>query len=478
MNRGGHGRVAVIRQRLGELAVGLTAAELVRIGIRARGLLRTGVVRDLRAGARRAFYQLREEARRPRTASTLAQHIGVGPEPMTDRRPTRPGRMAGLLPTKLDFGTETGKRERDNAGYTQLEYSRDVAGVRLNKVQRVMKSLAATIYGKIDRWQRLGNAESTEGVFQLSLQNDDPGQRTYLPVYAFDLTSMDQYKGASAYPYPFARLYYDKGFDVFRWNYEQCRNADDTSLIGSWTTEVGPRQTPTAGNTKATYASFIDWVDANFMIYGPRYFPSRVTISVVQFTDEFVCPTAAYDFIPTNAQPGAYVDTLPTSYTGDDKENYNDFWVSFIDRLVRHPLAKKGKTKIGSKMKTLYTKTFEFNPTSTTETDARGHQNMFRLRYNIDKVVRYDEDAAEAGLIPIDNEIQDPDEYPQYDTANDVSTTCNRKGRVYLLISGFAPVDTTTYTPPAGGNVAWAHCSFDLQVRRKSNHVQGITHQQ
>lgn len=468
MNQGQAGALALVQQRLGAVAAGLSASELLRLANRARRLVRSGAASNIREAAYRVAARIRGEAQRPRTASTLAQRIGVGPEMMTDPRPKRSGE-ALLPPYKVQ--RVAAKPEKDRGGYTQIEYSRDAAGSRLNKVQRVMKSLASQIYSKIERCQYLGTSESGDGAYKLAMEQagSAPNITRSLPYYFFDLTSMEQRVGTvNYYPNTLLRLQYNDATDQYQWIPRELRNADDTGSIYTWSTEVGVRPTPTSGDSKATFSCFHDWVDVNLMLFGARRFPTRVQVSIVQFIDELLVPDS---FVTTAANAvGSAIETSCQSLTGVDKEKYRDFYLSLTSPSVAHPLGRKGRTKVGSMMKTLYSKTFEFNPTTNDEVDARGHQNLFKFRYYMNKVCRYDEYPADPVEGVADGELIDPDEFPQYDLNNDTSCFTVPKGRVFLMISGYAPKNLT-----AAPVDFYDFASFDLQVRRKTNHLHGIT---
>lgn len=357
-----------------------------------------------------------------------------------------------------------------NGGGAIVTTSSDRTGKRLGRTEMLMKMLAAGITKRVDRFCFLSPTSNDAGAFPLSYWNITGGTvlKTF-PLYMMDLTCINQSVNGilgNALPCPMMRLRKDIAgagqAEVYRFVAIPGRNAQvvDGPMWTYQTVEgraIGPIQD--SGIKKA----LIGHIDIGMVITGATRFASDVIVSLIQFTDENYSPPLLTTNLPTNPSPPIVVqEDLVPSHVLDEKE-HDDFYTNLVDHLVINPLNDKNYRNQGPKFKTLYTKKFKFNPTMTVESNADGHDAVFKLRYNMNKVVSYDLSPYSTNDVE-NNALDNPNLEQETATVETLYPNCHKKGRVYLMIRGTAP--RIVEEEALGTALTENFCSFDLKVHR------------
>lgn len=367
------------------------------------------------------------------------------------RRPQRAHRRMGP-------GAAGPRRILDvGAGYQQLHEGRSYrSGRRASRRAIERKALAAQLLTKIDRWQGFTSVTSTNGFYPLTA--DLTAGIQALPYYVFDLTALQSniVGTASFYGLPMYRLQRRNATGAWEWvNYSGVTRDGVTTNAGAWDVERQPYTTVQANSPYEK--AMLNWCDIRLMLTGSSKWPSRVDVQVVRFIDDERCPPAR--FINGVGATEALYD--PPIATDKAYAEYSRFWQGEVDKLVGNPLVVRGQTHDTFGKKVLFSKSFEFQPTLTSENDAIGHQKTCKIFHQINKIIsyKYPTESGAGDLLPptvqtnvnafcAENVVNACQVYPEH-----------RAARQFLLIKGFCAATTVAGTGD--------YPSFDLMVRRK-----------
>jgi len=368
--------------------------------------------------------------------------------------------------------------EQDAGGYIQTKYTKDRVGKKLDKAQRIMKLLASQVTYKVDRFGALSQTTDNESFYQLNsyLDGTAPNRYTFLPVYAMNLTCVNQKDSLPAtgnIPSPFQRLVFWENGDQFRWSPIAGLLAGSRDATPLLTYNYEPMTQPVASSVGGepfdnTYQAFVGKVKIGMVITGARKFATTVWVQIVQFTDENLGPpllaSAVLGGSATPANPTA-LETLSTD--GNDLATHKKFWLDQTNGLLENPLADR---TVGRQpgMRVLYSKRFNYNPTLTTESDAGGHETVFKLNYNMDKVVNYMQKPDTGDIVDIDLASVNAKDISQGNTSLYPDT--HKKGRVYLLIKAAVPAVAPVFPSVANYD---NYPTFDLSVQRTIHRLRG-----
>lgn len=349
-------------------------------------------------------------------------------------------------------------RDDPGAGYQQLTYAKKAhAGRKLSKRAVALRALQAQLLTKIDRYQGLTGLSTAAGFYPLSSYND--ANNVYLPYYVFDLSCLESnvattggtiYKGI-----PMMRLQRvllaGATANTWQWSVQ----TQDAGTGGGFNTWVVERQ-PYASNTaNAPYEKcMLNWADIRLVMTGATKYPSGIDVQIVKFYDDERQPPVFYN-------DGA-VQTLIGVPSQTDKSfaEYSRFWQSQVDNLSINPIGMREQPADTKGVKVLKSARFTFQPTMSTETDTIGHQKVFKMFYEMNKVHSYRNptELAAGDLLPAANQLN-----PTFYVSESTVSTCHvvpqhRTARTYLVIKGHTA---------ASSNTAGDFPSFDLMVRRK-----------
>lgn len=412
----------------------------------------------------------------------------------TSSEPPFPNYSEMTRPLKKRKGNEDAAHE-DKGSYKQLEKLKwGECGRWLSKSMRIQKILASTIRTAVYRWQN--TAAMVPDVREVPLTTYTTGtgatQKTFLPVYLFNLTGMPQpdlssSDGTAAFlPCPMTRLHRTgnaaaDGGNNFRWEWLTQRDFDNAYNTPTWSLERDTQTNYTVAdhlNAVTPYtnlalrpAAFIKDVTVKFLLMGAKLKPSRIVIQVWQFQDEDLVPPSTTSNRFDITQPGWALTTSEGYPAEDDGERHNLFWTSQTDNLFGNPIKVRGAANrfVGDTHKVLFSKTFEFNPISNDEADARGHMVEYGLKIGINKMCSYQEGGLDKLLDQ--TEFLDDDEYDVQRDSASITVDTHKLGRVFLVVKGYSESVQTTGAVPTQAEAALNWPSFDWVIRRKHAYI-------
>jgi len=421
-------------------------------------------------------------------AAGLANYFSSVPRLKGDPRVSMP-RM-GIKRQRIGQGQfNAGHQKDDPTPYTQYALSKRKSGRNLPKAKKITQLISALTQPIVTRWQNIAynttGMDAASGVYPLNFQiTTGTGVASKYPYYLFDLTGLPNNKvspggtyGTTDWPMVASRLIrYRNDTSPTEMNNQYDFEPIVGSAAGvgalsapySWLYERKPRQVFPMGN------AMLDWVDIRLQFYGATAKPSRVTIKLVSFTDEDLVPAAwvgaSQTAIPVKDEDDA--PSLGILNANDDIKKWNEYHLGAVDALVSTPIQKRDHLNLGSRMKVLYSESIDINPTTTTESDARGHIKALKIFRRMNRSCRFDWQAAGVGLsnpgggitgvAPINEGNPNWFDSTRSDAIDynlDVKPYCDKKKRVYLMITGQSAV--------AGAFSAASHSSFDVMIRRR-----------
>lgn len=379
---------------------------------------------------------------------------------------------------------------QDASGYVQLtRFRRDHVGSSLIRQEMLNRHAEANMLHKVDRWQYMVSTDSTNGNWYTGVTSQITGGYTYLPVYAFDLTSLESNSMvdvtnssnvAKNYAQPFMRLQrLETAPYNFAWTPLFGLAADGVTLSKRWQVERQPYLTASASNTPYSKA-FLRWADIRMQIFGATSQPSALEVMIVRFHDPDIIPSAWEEYGPgaatlyTDLNPpptgGVVAPPTPATYDQDRFARYQKFWSSQIDNLITNPNGVRFRPSDAEGMTVLYRRKIDFNPIANYEADTAGHQYTMKVSYDMDMVGDYNHrgnpllNGDELGGIV---QISNPNKWP---VETEVQTTHsflrNDMSRVFLIIKGYTCSKSADDNNVTFGDKAKA-ASFDLCVRRQ-----------
>lgn len=303
----------------------------------------------------------------------------------------------------------------------------------------------------IQTWQQITRFGNGGGLFLKNAENA-AASPTYrdLPVYAVDLTSTRNWvNGAATDANPVFSLQKKHGAagvgGFYKW--VQVAGVDYTgATAATWQTEYSPHRT----NTQLAYPndnSVLKWVSIQMVLYGMKNYPTKYTIEVCQFHE---------DFVPIIQQ-----DTDITDGT------YGEYWDNMTKRYTFSPLAQlvKGTASSHKNMKVIRRYNVLIDPTANFENDPTPHCKTFKIFLEMNRRCSYDWKLANTQPQTMDtiasNQDYDTQDYKQEDNEN--QTTVDPKARIFLLIRASNyniqndPATVSTTNSP----------SFDMKIRTK-----------
>lgn len=401
---------------------------------------------------------------------------------------TKPTNMPVARKRPRYSGDQMGNVMKDRGGYTQLQYDkRRTVGRKAGYRKYLDKCLSAQLLTKIDRYQYLSPVGGTTGGYELGYYRPatpaSPNSITMFPVYAFDLTMLrDNFNQGATNNYyvgnPLMRLIKLETGVAGNYNFDWISvpgakpdgSSGTTSDFYPWQIERSPYGDVAAGTitpspSQAPYEKcMVNWVDIRIGCWGATAKPSRVDVMICRIPDENMQPPVIYQ--NTVASGASVTKLFGTPADNKTLAEYNKFYSSIVDNLVGNPLNVRQQVSKNKRINVLYSKSYQFNPTETTETDAAGHQTLCKINYNIDSLFEYRQDYEVGVTGGLNDTLNDGNQNTwKIETCareNNVYPR-NRKSRIFLIVKGFSNQTTadTSFLPASTP-------SFDLMVRRKT----------
>lgn len=396
---------------------------------RAAGIAANIGLRAARAGVRNAArrYGTRRTAAAlgAAAAAAAAANMARAPAVGSKRKARNPlGRRGGPKKPRADVIP-------DVSTYQQQQHYKRVSGKKVSKMEIVKKAVLAGAERQLFQWRYYSNPGATSFTYSLSQFQQGTGDR-YLPLYVYDLSGRIQKAGANLFaPTVCKRAYCNSiGADdgKIKW-------ADQSGLdaIGALSPYLQQAEGSQLSLSKSYERSMLEWLDMRFNIMAPTARPTTVTLRIVQLLDDEYDP---WIFDGTNTTHQVFWQARVAALTGNNIHVYNT-------------PNRKG-------WKVVATKTFELQPTSTTENDTRGHIKTLKWFYRVNKVFNYC-----TGGVPVTDDAEFssttlPANAPAGQNTGCYATTA---ARLFLVVSANAELDVASN--PA------KHASFEANLRMK-----------
>lgn len=272
-------------------------------------------------------------------------------------------RNTGPATTTINDGTGGGSQFRT--------YKYKTGKAKPQRTQQAQLMNAITTRTRF-RFSGINELSAGQGFFPLSHQyitaNID-----HLPVYVMNLCSIRQ---GSASAYPLWRLYQDNvtnklGFTS--WN----AKGRDGSAVADWQLEdlEGTSENPLGRK------SLLDWVRVRINLWGKKTAPSRVSIQLVQFSNEDLCPEARTVLADT------FTATANLERDGDQ------FWQATVKPLINNPCSSITRTS-KHRMTVLKSWNVNIDPSLSTDNDPDPNSKFIDVFHRVGRV--YDYSAAPA----------------------------------------------------------------------------------
>lgn len=269
--------------------------------------------------------------------------------------------------------------------------------------------------------------------------------RRFLPLYVF---SLDNIAPDGAFPSNYfpscRRAYMDTtgALDgVVQW-------VDIVGGLANGSTSVYPYRISDADPVQTNASKLmLEWMDIKMNIMGARTNPTRVDVNIVEVQDE------DYD-------PFVFDAARPATYVSDE----NAYWSWYISRYTCNEIHSRVSPRLRKQpFKTLMFKSFRFQPTSTTESDVRGHIITPKIFWRPNRMCDYSSAGVQA--VPLDDALISTNQT----SANVGPARSSRPVRKQLLmiVGAMAPL------VGVGGNAA-TDASFEWNIRTAYRKMNGL----
>lgn len=256
-------------------------------------------------------------------------------------------------------------------------------GRKLSTLRYLSKLSSADATAPYDLGHRVYTNFSTTPLTVIGLYTGGSATITNYPIYAFDMTQANYQSGLTYLAPACLRLNYDSSISKLIWTPVVGLDPD-----GSFSNNFSANQPNGLKylDSKTTFQrSFLEYLAMNFNFTGPTTKPARVTLQLVVFTDEWADPFG---------QCGFYKNGLDQEIIQHER-----FWSEEAARLVENPIHKIARYQRRLPYRVLSSKMIDFQPTSTTESDVRGHIQTIKWFRRVNRVLNYS--SRDAG--PYDN---------------------------------------------------------------------------
>lgn len=414
-------------------------------GVRKRGWLATA---SAMAGAAARGVSWLNRSQLGKRAASAAAGIGAG---------------LGQRMVRRRFGPTVvkSKQEEDNGAGASAQYDKYAFkwGKKKSVVSLLNKLNTKNACYKIVRFGGTNRFTGSSGAFQLAFATTGTPNVNNLPIHLVDITGFDNLAGGTGYTVtnnaPGHQLQINGPLDsrIQRVDLSGVTNsgAGTTTSYSVLKSNNSEFVSPTIGSTTNIPSGHIlEWSSIKLLFRCPRTRPGWFKVSLVQFTEDALCPS---EF--------GLASSIPSS---------TPFWQRRLKSLIYNPIAHE-ITGVGnvkhSGMKILKTWVRRWNPdTSTNLATYNGEQIRMDLfiRHN-----RFVNPRQTGGQYQRDPLLVDDDAYIEegqggatLGESNPIVYNTNQRigGRVYLLIEG------TNFDAPAGFDPA-IHLSYDMEVRNK-----------
>jgi len=397
--------------------------------------------RQPRLGGVRKVGRRRVRAPRYRRAVSLPLH--------SRRSSSAVGRTSSQRTIPYGSTSRTRSRTyRDPNQYRQLETLTAKYGRRDRRATYINKLIRSSYnYTKyvLRYYARDNDGGAADGGLPQPLGLELVGGVNFLPILVFNLTTIPQQTASSARQVPSSwRMTQNPSNGVVGFTGVGELNNNNTIGLG-WQEYINMGTTSNVGNTSATRRALMEYVNMRFRIRGPTARPTRVVVQLVQ-------PYAWFLGMP---------EELPLTAGAITRMHYQP-WVNMAARCTANPCQN---IPSGNRQpwKVLRSKVYEIQPTSTTETDANGHDVVQKWFWRCNRVMNYDD----MGWVNTDNpDATDLNIGDGTAPETNVSNYVGLGKRVYMIVSAYAPNSAGAFTPAI-------HPSFEFSFEKKLSSLTG-----
>lgn len=359
---------------------------------------------------------------------------GIYPKTRLERKmlPDRQGRK--IPATRLAV-----KSPVSGGDYSQFTFAKMKTGY---KRKTTLRSLTRELHGKnetsIFRFGAM-NPFNDNGFFFCGKNRLTVANRTDLPLYMFDLTSLNNTGsgGAAVTAVPFQRAYIDSAAGFIGWSDVAGENPDGSTVTNTW---INEKLASTAtGIYKPHEKSRLLWTDLRLNLWGAKNKAVKYTIQLVKLNDQALDPRRA-----SALDAGT-----------DDYKKHSAFYQGLIKPYTFNPLSLTSVSKISRYMKVLKTYTTVIQPTSSSENDSDPHVKSLKW------FMRWDRDLSYIGTalyLTSATELNEDGDYAYQNSENSAYVLPRQK--IFLMIRA------TAYQEQVDAGVDnTVSPSFDMTVR-------------
>nr|UOF82595.1 capsid protein [Cressdnaviricota sp.] len=331
--------------------------------------------------------------------------------------------------------------------YQQLAYVKKTQGRKVSANSLALRAVKSQINWCIlgmRKYGLFGAAPSSANRLFLTHYVDAPQLRRYFPLYCYDVTAMSRPASAQEHA-PLIRLAMvtntSSGANDGQITWQGQNGYTNTGLNSVYVQQMDQ----SVPGTWSPNESLLHWAHFKASVTGATQRPSSVTFQLVRFYDTDIDP---------------YVNS-------GGNLRHQQFWQTEALRLVQSPIAQPVSGNSIKGYKVLGSKTLSFEPTSTTESDNRGHMKILNWFVRMNKKLNYEGNTA---IISDDAFVADPTKnINETEGQNGISvgtgtTRANVSQRVVLIIKAKVG-DILSGTDETGGMNVFP--SFEYNFRQK-----------
>lgn len=282
--------------------------------------------------------------------------------------------------------------------------------------------------GGVGRYYRIGQETATANI-------------TRYPVYMFNLTTLPQF---------IAGTYRNQGIG-FRMQNDPTATSnanvtwvpvDSMNLAGTTGSNAffQPINSDVGGVTGQAFPkALMEYITLRYTMRGPRARPTKFTVQIIQ--------------------PFKWFRALPDNFGAYDHD-HNTVWVSMANRLSAN-MCQNLPQSTRAPWKVWYNKTYEIQPTSTTEGDVGGHDVHQRHYWKCNRVLNYRQEGSNE---PLDVGQFGDLNLASYEGGRRLSFTPSFGSQLYLLVTAYSPCSETAFD-------SLIHPSFDLSIEKKISNL-------
>jgi len=267
------------------------------------------------------------------------------------------------------------------------------------------------------------------GAILLSQLQTAPGQQVFAPLHMYDVTGVvntTNIAGVQSIVVPHTSWY--------------LKFSNETNTAVASLVSLGQRLAQEAGGAaplqSSNYpgsSSVMRWIQAKMLFYAPTTVPSKITVQLVQFIDQDLCPdNRTNTTITLNARASAW-------------------YASFMKKQMYSPI--ETNQALGFKgIKVLHSEVFIMNPKESTEATSTHYKQLDIFKW-MNRKCNYSWSQDQSTSTQNDDPAIN---------AGENETTVHPRAKVFLLITGQAGLATA--------DTATLHPSYDLVL--KTQHEQ------